>query len=899
MSCGCCQQTVYVGYDQKDQKEDEKDNSRDPDGSNGSNGDECEETSSPTLRSGFRSGLERSGKDSKRCKDESGNEVIYGGSGPVSRPPVSTTRELVEEPPAKVAKTGDPVTPAGQLEATEDPTATLPSTSPGEPVRSVTYPLPYMPRSVPLNHSSNPLIPDGTGFNPNFEPLEITPSLDAIFEPRGSSLDEILSAETDITEMYMGSIAPLPRWNTDLAPVNSSTPLQYDREVRESVRSILNPPPIFIGPNPSTVYWTCRRGIRLPAPPPFQPPPEEILGEPTFEQLNSPINQPPCATCPKTIEETIVANTEYEEEFAPEFQKPEGGIAPAPTPAPAPAPAPAPTPNPNCVPYEPPIYGLDTRVEPNLEIPFDYLWGLELGFPFNWYNRLHFDRFTTTDIPATRKPANLVFYAYRPDGWGSSRWDAISVTGLPESPVPPNPEPGHYTDAHWTYIFQTKWRYVNQTANYGIERYATKPYPSDTHQSYAAQQVKEPMTGYIVNAVDPIGTLTTKYESTIHYKSQFTLEEAKETAYMWYFKDSKYLPSSIQTATSGSELHPAFSAWSPSDVTSFKEWAATKSETVNKYYSGPAVQGTCESSPGSPGGVNPPVEGNQYTPNHTFTTWSTEEEMINEITAVSQASPHIFSQDPDGHSHVLPWMWDLGTWDGTPVDPSSMTQSELCVWLKPVQTENHYVIRGIRELFYEVKPFVDNEAPTPREIDLWNIEVVRHFRRMLGISTPANLDARLELEARWASERKWTQDWDAAYPLDCDGNNTKGGPCGPCWDGGTAVDTAGGHCGAAFFPNAGDRAPYLASQPYLNDVSKYPELDNYTVRRGASEGTSAIGVEVPWSLKLAMIIANWICDEGLTGHPGPYVNPVNARETMGFDWWWNGTGGVAFRGKYK
>jgi hypothetical protein len=407
------------------------------------------------------------------------------------------------------------------------------------------------------------------------------------------------------------------------------------------------------------------------------------------------------------------------------------------------------------------------------------------------------------------------------------------------------------------------------------------------------------MTGFTGSTtVDTPAQLTTKYNNTIHYKTQFTLNEAKETAYMWYFKDTEYLPASIQTAVTGADLHASFSSWTPSDVNDFKTWALDNQLTINKYFSGPAVQGTNPAIPGAPGGINPPVTGDQRTPDHTVTGSMTEAQMIDSITAASQAAPHIFSQDPDGHSHVLPWMWARGVWDGIAINPNSMTQSELCTWLKPVQEENHYVIRGIRELFYEKKPFQNIEFPTPREIDLWNIEVVRHFRRLMGINVPANLDARLELEARWASERKWTRDWDGIYPLDCAGGTTKGGPCGPCWNGTAAADTTGGHCGAAFFPNATDRGAYIAAAPYMNNLATYPELSGYTTRRGASEGVSAIGVEVPWSLKLAMIIANWICEEGRTGHPGPYVADV-PRQTMGFDWWWLGTGGVAFRGKYK
>ena len=607
-----------------------------------------------------------------------------------------------------------------------------------------------------------------------------------------------------------------------------------------------------------------------------------VVPEPVTETLGGPLGELPFVVG-LTLNPTFVENTKYEEESESWFSKPN-------------APTPPPTPD-SCIPYEPPLYQKDTRVVRDLEIPFDYLWGLEVAFPYNFYPRLFFTQFTANAVNADTKPANVVFWAYRPGQAWNPRWDAITVTG---PTTPPNPDPTHYTDAHWNYIYRTKWRYTTDTPNYGIERYTTPPYAPDTQQSYVNSLPKVPMTGFLNGAVSSIAELTSKYNSTIHYKLQFTLDETKENAYMYYFKESRYLPSSIQTATSAGAINPLFASWSATDLSDFKTWALNNADVTNPYFSGPALAGTCPVNPGEPGGPPPtPVVGNQYTSDFSITGLPTASEMMNTITSDSNSFPHIFSQDPDGLSHILPWMWQDGQWDGNPIDPTIMTNEELCEWLKPVQTETHFVIRGVRDLFYQTRPFVDDENPTPREIDLWNIEVIRHFRRMFGITTPANLDARLSLEARWASERKYTEAWDISYPLDCDGLNTKGGPCGPCWNPpGTPVDTAAGHCGAAFFPSIADRTPYINAPPFFNNTTIYPELDNYTLREGKGEGVSAITVELPWSLKFAVILANFICNEGLGGHAGPYVGPGTTRDKFGFDWWRSGAN-VAFRGKYS
>mgnify|MGYP000219859147 CR=1 FL=1 len=84
--------------------------------------------------------------------------------------------------------------------------------------------------------------------------------------------------------------------------------------------------------------------------------------------------------------------------------------------------------------------------------------------------------------------------------------------------------------------------------------------------------------------------------------------------------------------------------------------------------------------------------------------------------------------------------------------------------------------------------------------------------------------------------------------------------------------------------------------PFNNDYVKYPELQNYTSRRSAAEGVSGIGVDVPWCFKLAAIIADWICTEGTTGHPGPYLG---TRSEFGSAWWYVAPNSLSYRGKWR
>jgi hypothetical protein len=316
---------------------------------------------------------------------------------------------------------------------------------------------------------------------------------------------------------------------------------------------------------------------------------------------------------------------------------------------------------------------------------------------------------------------------------------------------------------------------------------------------------------------------------------------------------------------------------------------------------------------------------NQYTPGTSITNKSGAD-MLNDITAKSQADPDVTSQAPDGYLVVSPQEWAGAHWDGTPI-PTNLSKEQTCALIRP--TANEFAVLGLKQHFDNIQPFADNQNPTVAEIDNWNMEVIRHIRALFGNTNPAYPDARLFLEARWAAERANTTSWDAQYPLDCAGGSTVGGPCGPCWANGTRFDTANGHCGAAFWPNnvglASDR-PYdgdgdvnnptpervaaIAGAPYNNDFVKYPELGsspihpNYTgghtyatwpFRAGNAEGIAGTTAELPWSLKLVTIIVNWICQEGLTGHAGPYIGN---RRMFGFSWWDDGTN-VEFRGKSR
>ena len=599
------------------------------------------------------------------------------------------------------------------------------------------------------------------------------------------------------------------------------------------------------------------------------------------------------------------------------------------------------------IPYEPASYAWDTRVAPMSKIQHDYLWCIEVDFKFNSFFGLNFSAVWVGAVKANSSPVNVIFWAYKLGSPWHQRWLDIVVAD-PLAANPPNPEPTFYTDRHWNHLFGSKKQSIIHAAagtlNYDITRHESEPYVDSA--LYTGIIEKPPITGFKLNGVHSISGLTTEYNKTIQYKAQFTLDETKENTYMWYFRAFRYLPLSIQNTTTGIDLSaignsyadnapPPFDTWSTTDVDSFKTWALTMTSVPNKYFIGPeilfvaakpeipyspAVIGTCPIPDPIPGCTNPtatnydptatvddgscipPVTPKQFTTSFTTTTEPSAAAMLDIATSLSQASVRVFSQDPDGIGFIPPIQWAEAAWDGIPLsDPASRTPEELCAWIKP--TESGYVIRGLREKFYEVNPFKDNTAPTAAELDNWHLEVVRHFRAILANPNtalpndrPIEFDARLFIEARWASERKHTTSWDTAYPgAQADPLNPD--TSGPCWVGGVAVGD--GHCGASFWPNTGtDKATAIAAEPYVNDYVTYPELENYltqTNRQGNSEGVSGISADTPWSLKFAIVIANFLCTEGTSGHASPFIS---SRATMGLDWWFIDPNTLSFRGKY-
>lgn len=285
-----------------------------------------------------------------------------------------------------------------------------------------------------------------------------------------------------------------------------------------------------------------------------------------------------------------------------------------------------------------------------------------------------------------------------------------------------------------------------------------------------------------------------------------------------------------------------------------------------------------EIGPPPPPPPPPPTPLNQYTPDlRQGLDWQGKEVggagAIRELTAISQSQPGITDQSLTGNNLTTRAQWDAARWDGVPMSPCGMNLTDptqlqrFCQFLFPSMN----TMRGLEEVYNRIKPFADEKNPTPAEIENWNLEVVRHLRRLTGVTVPIENDKCLYLQAQWSNERQETTFWDAKYPAPPNPND---GPYygyyGPC------QGVRNPHCGFTFQPSCEEQAPYLNGQPCCPTTAK-------------DEGKASVRKQIPWAMKLADVMQTYICNgaangpsdgEGISGHAGPLFGATK----MGLSW---------------
>jgi hypothetical protein len=241
----------------------------------------------------------------------------------------------------------------------------------------------------------------------------------------------------------------------------------------------------------------------------------------------------------------------------------------------------------------------------------------------------------------------------------------------------------------------------------------------------------------------------------------------------------------------------------------------------------------------------------------------------------------------------LPWLshdqWKETEWDCTEKGDPCWDCNKMRTWLFPSSTNpGNGEMRGLRQLYYTVKPFLDPTNPTPGEFENWNILVINHFRNLFGKTNPAVLSKENTLAAQWANERQMTDGWDAKYPT------------------GICTSTSGPHCGFGFWLSGGwtldpvtkkwnssDQQPYLTGPtlpildrqfhfygPYFSTDGGWETGKSIKppVAFGASaEGIASAKIDENLALLMSHVIRSWICDGG-------HVGPLWGRKLLGISY---------------
>lgn len=245
----------------------------------------------------------------------------------------------------------------------------------------------------------------------------------------------------------------------------------------------------------------------------------------------------------------------------------------------------------------------------------------------------------------------------------------------------------------------------------------------------------------------------------------------------------------------------------------------------------------------------PPASCPNYHPDHSIPGKMSQADTVRAITAYVNSKG--YRHDPDGIPWLSPGSWV--PWDGvTTYNPCTLTKSQLLAGIFPPPGGVN-TMRGLRELFYQINPFADNQNPTVAEIERWNVEVIRHFRRLLGFNEsthPVSNDKCTYLKAAWAEERLRTNYWSGSYP------GTQDGAAGPC----TQPLSSNAHCGGGFVLNPTDQTPYLCPA----------DMAPCGGTTGA-EGLANHNTDIPWGIRMSRIIGTYLAQDGIGGHTGPFV----------------------------
>lgn len=246
--------------------------------------------------------------------------------------------------------------------------------------------------------------------------------------------------------------------------------------------------------------------------------------------------------------------------------------------------------------------------------------------------------------------------------------------------------------------------------------------------------------------------------------------------------------------------------------------------------------------------------------------------------ASSQVTNGRQRQDPDGIFWIRPANWVKAEWDCVPIDHCKFTRAETIKWMFP----DPNTMRGLRERFYQVNPFKDVRNPTVEEIDSWNVEVINHFRRLMGFANMVKPSRALFLRTQWGNEAYAIQRFVKTRTYEKEDKTIvteryvdSKGVC--------PFGQTNSHCDAEYLPACGLLDTPGTQPGQSHPAYRYTDEDEPRCLKKAgnqSEGIITVNADLPWSIKLSRVILSFISSDGFCFHTGPFLK----REFVGMAW---------------
>jgi hypothetical protein len=252
-------------------------------------------------------------------------------------------------------------------------------------------------------------------------------------------------------------------------------------------------------------------------------------------------------------------------------------------------------------------------------------------------------------------------------------------------------------------------------------------------------------------------------------------------------------------------------------------------------------------------------------------------DMMNRMTKEMLTDPQVKNHSPDGFLRVEAREWEISKW--TPKTPKKLCDhasgtkwKELVNWLFPVIDGVWYTktMRGLRERFYEVKPFKDIKNPTVKEIENWFLETVNHLRALVGISDKVVLKPMLSIISRVSDElENRVDEW-----KDCSSKCSIG-------------VSAKKHCGMFWKP-----VDPICEEKYKKMRGNYC-IENFEFNdEETMEGWYGVSPKMPWSNVFITNFHHSFMTEGLYGG---HAYPFFAKNEIGFSVWIDRDGKYSYR----